>query len=74
MKEIISLIEQHAQAKKELNSLRRSLWDIEEIHGDDSPEAKAHISKISKARKLVISLANKLNPREDKTASSLRYN
>lgn len=70
---ILSLMEKHAQAKKELNSLRRSYFDLESQYGQDSKEAISHAKLISKYRKLATKLENQLSPRADKTATSLRY-
>lgn len=62
------------KAKQYLNLLRRSYFDIEDQHGEDSPEAIAHAKKIKLQRKIVARLENIAFPKVDKTHTSLIYN
>lgn len=62
------------KAKQYLNHLRRTLFDVEELHGEDSPEAIAHAKKITLQRKIVTRLENIAFPKQDKTHTSLKYN
>lgn len=52
------------KAKQYLNHLRRTLFDVEELHGEDSPEAIAHVKKISLQRKIVTRLENIAFPKK----------
>ena len=61
-------------AKKYLNQLRRTYFDTEDQFGEDSPEAIQHANKIKLQRKIVARLENLAFPKQDKTATSLRYN
>lgn len=60
-------------AKKYLNQLRRTYFDTEDQFGEDSPQAIEHANKINLQRKIVTRLQNLVFPKQDKTATSLRY-
>lgn len=62
------------KAKQYLNQLRRTYFGIEDLHGEDSPEAIAHAKKITLQRKIVTRLKNAASPKVDKTHTSLIYN